>query len=129
MALVLAIVMVFMAAGWFMRWPGVDGTKAWPNHSSCVAKLVDPRLSLLGLGVAGYLAFVETQLVHAVCGPVGDCSGAGQPTCRLFGLIPITARHRWLHGDLAVWIWGDGRPATAIHWRSGRRDWNTFRCI
>jgi uncharacterized membrane protein len=49
-----------------------------------------PLLSLAGLGVAGYLAFVETQQVAAVCGPVGDCNTVQQSTYAwLFGLIPI----------------------------------------
>jgi uncharacterized membrane protein len=49
-----------------------------------------PLLALLGLGVAGYLAYVETQQVAAVCGPVGDCNTVQQsPYARLFGLIPI----------------------------------------
>jgi uncharacterized membrane protein len=49
-----------------------------------------PFLALLGLGVAGYLAYVETQQVAAVCGPVGDCNTVQQSEyARLFGLIPI----------------------------------------
>ena len=49
-----------------------------------------PLLSLAGLGVAGYLAYVETQQVAAVCGPVGDCNTVQEsPYAWLFGLIPI----------------------------------------
>jgi uncharacterized membrane protein/thiol-disulfide isomerase/thioredoxin len=49
-----------------------------------------PFLSMVGLGVAGYLAYVETQQVAAVCGPVGDCNTVQQSEyARLFGLIPI----------------------------------------
>lgn len=49
-----------------------------------------PLLSLIGLGVAGYLAYVETQQVQAICGPVGDCNTVQQSEyARLFGLIPI----------------------------------------
>lgn len=47
-------------------------------------------LSIVGLGVAGYLAYVETQQVRAVCGPVGDCNRVQQSDyARLFGLVPI----------------------------------------
>lgn len=47
-------------------------------------------LSIVGLGVAGYLAYVETQQVQAVCGPVGDCNTVQQSDyALLFGLIPI----------------------------------------
>lgn len=49
-----------------------------------------PVLSLIGLGVAGYLAYVETQQVQAICGPVGDCNAVQQSAyARLFGLLPI----------------------------------------
>jgi uncharacterized membrane protein len=49
-----------------------------------------PFLALIGLGVAGYLAYVETQQVTAMCGPVGDCNTVQQSAyARLFGLIPI----------------------------------------
>jgi uncharacterized membrane protein len=47
-------------------------------------------LSIAGLGVALYLAFVETTHTAAVCGPVGDCNAVQQSEyARLFGLIPI----------------------------------------
>ncbi len=49
-----------------------------------------PLLSVIGLGVAGYLAYVETAQVTAVCGPVGDCNAVQQSEyARLFGVIPI----------------------------------------
>ena len=48
-----------------------------------------PALALAGLGVAAYLAYVETSLASAVCGPVGDCNAVQQSEyARLFG-IPI----------------------------------------
>jgi uncharacterized membrane protein/thiol-disulfide isomerase/thioredoxin len=47
-------------------------------------------LCLVGLGVAAYLAYVETQAVQAVCGPVGDCNAVqSSPYARLFGVLPI----------------------------------------
>lgn len=49
-----------------------------------------PLLCLLGIGVAGYLSYVETSGELAVCGPVGDCNTVQQsPYAYLFGLIPI----------------------------------------
>jgi uncharacterized membrane protein/thiol-disulfide isomerase/thioredoxin len=49
-----------------------------------------PTLCLVGLGVAGYLTYVETSQVEAVCGPVGDCITVQQSEyARLFGLLPI----------------------------------------
>ena len=49
-----------------------------------------PALCLVGLVVAGYLAYVETTNTAAVCGPVGDCNTVQQsPFARLFGILPI----------------------------------------
>lgn len=49
-----------------------------------------PPLVALGLIVAGYLAYVETQQVVAVCGPVGDCNTVQQSEyALLFGFLPI----------------------------------------
>jgi uncharacterized membrane protein/thiol-disulfide isomerase/thioredoxin len=49
-----------------------------------------PVLCLIGLGVAGYLAYVEAAQVAAVCGPVGDCNTVQQSEyARLFGVLPI----------------------------------------
>jgi uncharacterized membrane protein len=53
--------------------------------SSLIAVLV-----VIGLGVAAYLAYVETAEVAAVCGPVGDCNTVQQsPYARLLGVLPI----------------------------------------
>lgn len=47
-------------------------------------------LACIGLGVAGYLSFVEVNQVAAVCGPVGDCNSVQQsPYARLFGIFPV----------------------------------------
>ena len=49
-----------------------------------------PVLTLIGLGVAIYLAYVEIRAVSAVCGPVGDCNAVqSSPYARLFGVLPI----------------------------------------
>ncbi len=77
-----------------------------------------PILCVIGLGVAGYLTFVETQNVAAVCGPIGDCNSVqSSPYARLFGLLPVGvlglagyvgmiaawAVSRWGRGDLAAY--------------------------
>jgi uncharacterized membrane protein len=49
-----------------------------------------PLLCIIGMGVAGYLSYVETSGELAVCGPVGDCNTVQQSSyANLFGLIPI----------------------------------------
>jgi hypothetical protein len=49
-----------------------------------------PWLSLIGLGVAAYLTYVETQSVQAFCGPVGDCNAVQASSyARLWGILPV----------------------------------------
>lgn len=49
-----------------------------------------PLLCIIGFGVAGYLAYVETTQTTAVCGPVGDCNTVQQSKyALLFGILPI----------------------------------------
>lgn len=49
-----------------------------------------PVIALVGLVVAGYLAFVEVSENDAVCGAVGDCNTVQQSAyARLFGVLPI----------------------------------------
>jgi uncharacterized membrane protein len=62
-----------------------DETKTldWP-------KWVIPLLSIIGIGVAAYLSYVEVTASKAVCGPVGDCNTVQEsPYARLFGILPI----------------------------------------
>ena len=47
-------------------------------------------LCIVGLIVSGYLAYVESTGLRAVCGPVGDCNTVQQSQyARLFGILPI----------------------------------------
>jgi uncharacterized membrane protein/glutaredoxin len=66
-----------------------------------------PLIALVGLGVAGYLAYVETQPVVPICGPVGDCQAVQQSEyAYLFG-IPIGVLG--VIGYVAIlgaWLWG-----------------------
>jgi uncharacterized membrane protein len=49
-----------------------------------------PVLSVLGLGVAGYMSFVEVTSTAAVCGPVGDCNTVqSSPYAMLLGFLPV----------------------------------------
>lgn len=68
-------------------------------------------LALVGLGVAGYLAYVETQAVTAVCGPVGDCNAVQTSEyAYLFGIpIGVLGVVGYL-AILAVWAWQTWRP-------------------
>ncbi|MCK7496821.1 MAG: hypothetical protein MZW92_42455 [Comamonadaceae bacterium] len=51
-----------------------------------------PALIVIGIGVAAYLSYVETQSVEAMCGPVGDCNTVQQS--RYARLFDVLARWR-----------------------------------
>lgn len=71
---------------------------------------------LIGMSVAGYLAYVETAQVEAVCGPVGDCNTVQQNIPRTFrdrcnlrlvpdfsshhDLIALVIQHAWKIGAI-----------------------------
>lgn len=68
---------------------GGANRQSWQNGYTFPAWLL-PLLALLGLLVAGYLAYVEVGENEAVCGAVGDCNTVQQSEhATLFGLIPI----------------------------------------
>ena len=49
-----------------------------------------PVLIVIGMGVAIYLSYVETQSVEALCGSVGDCNTVQQSRyARLFDVLPV----------------------------------------
>lgn len=55
----------------------------WPKWSV-------PVLSLIGLGVATYLYYVEATGAIAVCGPTGDCNAVQHSSyAMLFGVLPV----------------------------------------
>jgi uncharacterized membrane protein/glutaredoxin-related protein len=78
-----------------------------------------PLLAVVGLGVAGYLAYVETNQVAAICGPVGDCNTVQQsPYAYLFGIPVGVLGLVGYVGILAAWAtgrFGQGRTST-IGW-------------
>jgi len=65
-----------------------------------------PVLILIGIGVAGYLSYVETQAVSAVCGPIGDCNTVQtSPYATLFGFLPVGVLGLLGYiGLLATWL-------------------------
>jgi uncharacterized membrane protein len=70
--------------------------------------VVMPVVALVGLGVALYLTYVETQDVAAVCGPVGDCNAVqASPFATLFGVLPVGLLGALGYvGILAAWAAG-----------------------
>jgi uncharacterized membrane protein/thiol-disulfide isomerase/thioredoxin len=85
MLVVMAAALIYAVAA-FIRGEGIrlgSQIATWQTYAV-------PFLVLLGLFVAGYLAYVETQAVAAACGPVGDCNTVqSSPYARLFGVLPV----------------------------------------
>ncbi len=75
-----------------------------------------PLLSIIGMGVAFYLTFVETTGAEAVCGPVGDCNAVQQSSyAMLFGVLPVGLLG--LLGYIAIfalWAWQRYGPMEKI---------------
>jgi uncharacterized membrane protein len=68
-----------------------------------------PVVALLGLGVAFYMTYIETQNVVPICGPIGDCNTVQSSRYAiLFGVLPVG-----LLGAL-------GYVAILIAWAAGR---------
>ena len=85
LAVVVLVLMVFSLGGVFVLFQRADGAPL----SQGLGWLI-PVLCIIGLVVAGYLAFVETTDTTAVCGPVGDCNTVQQSEyALLFGFLPI----------------------------------------
>jgi len=86
-AILAGMIAALLYAGYMYAW----GYQA--QHSRARAAWLEyatPLLAAMGLFVAGYLAYVETQHVTAVCGPVGDCNAVqNSPYATLFGVIPV----------------------------------------
>lgn len=85
-----------------------DALPAASGSAERQRNLVVPALSLIGLGVAAYLAYVETQMVEAACGPVGDCNAVQTSSyARLFGVLPLGVLGMVGYAAiLAGWAWG-----------------------
>ncbi len=60
-----------------------DKIRLWPGW-------VIPGLTIIGMGIAAYLTFVETTKTSAFCGPIGDCNSVQQSQyAMIFGFLPV----------------------------------------
>ncbi len=65
------------------REPGSSQQNSWLDW-------LVPIVALAGIGVAGYLTYVEVTAVEAICGPVGDCNAVQNSSyARIFGILPV----------------------------------------
>ncbi len=102
--LISMIIALMFAIGRFV----ISLTKpAWPLSQRWDVGQLIPLLAVVGLGVAAYLAYVETQAVTAVCGPVGDCNAVQTSEyAYLFGIpIGVLGVIGYV-AILAAWGWG-----------------------
>ena len=73
---------------YFVRTPD-DNLRSLPRAISWPEWAI-PVLCLAGLGVAGYMSYVEITQVEAICGPLGDCNTVQQsPYATLWGFLPV----------------------------------------
>lgn len=87
--LLAVVVLIGMIATLVMAAP-LRGRMKSAGFSTMKIQRFVPALCLIGIGVAGYLAYVETTQTEAVCGPIGDCNTVQQSEfARLFGVLPI----------------------------------------
>ncbi|RJP55651.1 MAG: vitamin K epoxide reductase [Anaerolineaceae bacterium] len=85
LAVIVLVGMIGALAWGYRLFQNTKGASLKDNWSWAI-----PVLCVVGFGVAGYLAYVETAQVQAVCGPVGDCNTVQQSEyARLFGILPI----------------------------------------
>ena len=111
LVVLLAMVLVLVAA-----MGGLWLARAGRIQPSSAARLwaAVPILSVIGLGVAAYLAYVETQAASAVCGPVGDCNAVQSSSyARVFGVPIGLIGVAGYVAILAVWAWAR-RSASAL---------------
>jgi len=92
-ALAMAILVAMVVACAYVAWRLVVAVPVWrrAGHMPGAPKLswAIPLLTILGIGVATYLAYVEITQVEAVCGPVGHCYLVqSSPYAQILG-IPI----------------------------------------
>jgi uncharacterized membrane protein len=82
-AVLLGMLISLVAVGYSFVMGDVQAVRFWPAW-------VIPLLSVIGMGVAIYLTFVETTQTTAICGPIGDCNSVQKsPYATLFGFLPV----------------------------------------
>ena len=90
LAVIVLAGMLVSVVGAALAWQAKPATQKGNPAPANTWRWLIPLLCLVGMGVAGYLSYVETTQVEAVCGPVGDCNTVQQSEyARLFGILPI----------------------------------------
>ena len=103
--LLAALVYAIIAIVWAFNSEAVVTVPRWMD-------ILTPVLSVIGLGVALYMTYIETQSVEAICGPVGDCNAVqNSPYATLFGWLPVGVLGAVGYiAILAIWLLGRFTP-------------------
>jgi uncharacterized membrane protein/thiol-disulfide isomerase/thioredoxin len=72
-AVLLGLMLLTLVYAVVRIWPARQGLFQQPLAAAVTSPLI-PILAVLGLIVAGYMAYIEITHVEAVCGPVGECN-------------------------------------------------------
>lgn len=111
---VLAVIVLAGMLG-AVAYAGIKLNSMAARPRSFAASWLIPVLSLVGIGIAGYLSYVELNQVEAVCGPVGNCNTVQQSSyATLFGILPV--------GVMGVL----GYLAIIIAWLAGKLDLSRY---
>lgn len=81
------------------------------KHLNALPSWLMPMAILAGLGVAGYLAYVEVSTTEAVCGTVGHCNTVQESKyASIFG-VPIGVLGITGYGMIfGLWVWDKVNP-------------------
>lgn len=84
--ILLAIALIYALAAFISRKTILSGlSQTWQDALFWL-------LTLIGLGIAAYLTYVETKQIAAFCGPVGNCNRVQtSPYAMLFNIAPVGA--------------------------------------
>lgn len=95
-----AVVYTLFAMFWGIQHP--------PRPRPQWVEYLTPALAVIGVGVAGYLAYIEIAHATPVCGPIVGCDDVNTSSYAwLFGVLPIGAIG--VSGNIAIltaWLWG-----------------------
>ena len=93
-------------------WPARQGLFQFSQPLAAAANSpLIPLLAVLGLGVAGYMAYIEITHVAAVCGPVGECNVVQTSQYAAIAGIPVAVLGLIFYLATLV-LWAVQRSAT-----------------
>ncbi len=102
----MVVALIYTAVMWVRA--SRNGFASVPQYPAWLDMAI-PVVSVMGLGVAGYLTYVEVSGTEPVCGPVINGCRAVQasPYAKLFGVLPVGAVGLVAYvAVLAAWLVG-----------------------